>query len=339
MVEFAGWSMPLHYGSQMDEHQQVRSAAGCFDVSHMVVWDVEGAAAEALLLKLVANDVGRLKDVGAALYGVLLNDAGGVIDDLIAYRRDAGFRVVTNAGTRDRVISWVLRHAREVDAVVRVRDDLGIIAVQGPAALDRYAAATGASVTGVETFTCVESEDVMTARTGYTGEDGVEVILPREKSVELWQALVDVGVAPIGLAARDTLRLEAGLNLSGQDMDESVNPLEAGLGWTVAWEPASRQFVGREAVEALREGRPAQRLVGLVLEDKGVMRAGLKVATAQGDGIVTSGIFSPTLGYSIALARVPRRARGACEVEIRDRRKAARIVKPPFVRNGQQVFE
>jgi aminomethyltransferase len=338
LVPFAGWNMPLHYGSQINEHHLVRRAAGVFDVSHMAIIDLVGAGSAAFLQRLVANDVGRLTEVGKALYGVLLNPAGGVIDDLIVYRRAAGYRVVSNAGTRARVLAWLAEHNRE--GVQIAERDLAMLAIQGPQALAQFVAVT--RWTGLEAlapFSASERDDWMVARTGYTGEDGIEVLLPGVDAVTLWQDLVAAGVAPVGLGARDTLRLEAGLNLYGQDMDETTSPLVANLGWTVAWQPQARAFIGRAALEAQRSAGVRARLTGLVMEARGVLRHGQVVRTGSGEGIITSGIFSPTLGYSIALARVPKAAAGACEVEIRGKWLPARIVSPPFVRKGAKVFD
>ncbi|MEQ9005487.1 MAG: glycine cleavage system aminomethyltransferase GcvT [Pseudomonadales bacterium] len=338
MVDFAGWEMPLHYGSQIGEHHAVRNGAGMFDVSHMAVIDLPGAAAGSLLQRLVANDVGRLDAVGRALYGVMLNEGGGVIDDLIVYRRPDGYRVVSNAGTRAKVLAWLAAQNRE--GVTVAETPLAMVAVQGPEAIDRFEAATGwRGVAEIAPFRAVEQDGWMVARTGYTGEDSVEVMLPGDAAVGLWRALAEAGVTPAGLGARDTLRLEAGLNLYGQDMDETVSPLEANLGWTIAWKPETRDFVGRAALARQRADGVKRRLTGLVLEERGVLRHGQRVETGAGDGEVTSGIFSPTLGYSIALARVPRDAQGECRVDMRGRWKTARLVKPPFVRHGKQVFE
>ncbi len=338
MVDFAGWSMPLHYGSQIAEHNAVRRQAGMFDVSHMTIVDIEGPRARALLERLLANDVGRLGATGQALYGLLLNESGGIIDDLIVYRRQGGYRAVVNAATRAPVLDWIAAHNDE-GAEVAERQ-LAMIAVQGPEAIGRFAAATGwADLEGLAAFSAVEREGWMVARTGYTGEDGVEVVLPDSEAVALWQRLQAEGVQPAGLGARDTLRLEAGLNLYGQDMDQSTNPLVSNLAWTIAWTPEARGFIGRQALEAARAAGVQEKLTGLVLEQRGVLRAGQNVLTGQGEGVVTSGIFSPTLGYSIALARLPRSATGECQVEIRGKLLSARIVKPPFVRGGKKIFE
>ncbi len=338
MVDFAGWEMPLHYGSQIAEHRAVRASAGVFDVSHMTVVDIAGEGALPFLRRLVANDVAKLKGPGKALYGVLLNESGGIIDDLIVYRRESGYRAVVNASTRDKVLDWLAAHRS--DGVELAERDLAMLAVQGPEALARFQAASGwRQVDEIAPFTVREQGDWMVARTGYTGEDGVEVILPAADAESLWRALLEAGVQPSGLGARDTLRLEAGLNLYGQDMDETTSPLVSNLAWTVAWAPEERTFVGREALERERARGPATRLTGLVLEARGVLRHGQRVVTEAGEGVVTSGIFSPTLGYSIALARLPRSARGECQVVVRGKLMTARIVKPPFVRQGKKVFD
>ena len=335
MVDFAGWSMPVNYGSQIEEHQAVRTAAGMFDVSHMTIIDVEGAGAEAYLRRLVANDVAKL-EVNGALYGALLNERGGVLDDLIVYRLEAGYRCVVNASTRDKVLDWFKQHA--TDDASFAEQDLAMVAVQGPDAVGLASEALGAALAEAKPFTALAAGDALIGRTGYTGEDGVEVMLPADAAVALWQKLGAAGVAPAGLGARDTLRLEAGLNLYGQDLDEDTSPLASNIGWTIAWDPADRDFIGRSAIEPER-GQNEQKLTGLLLQDKGVLRHGQVVTTPAGDGIITSGTFSPTMGASIALARIPRAAKGDCQVDIRGKLKQARIVKPPFVRNGKILVE
>lgn len=331
MVPFAGWSMPLHYGSQVAEHHAVRQGVGMFDVSHMRVIDVEGTGATYFLRKVFAGDVARLQ-AGRALYGVLLNDDAGIIDDAIVYRMEAGYRIVANASTSERVRSWLARHADD-QTHLHPHQDLAMLAVQGPQAIACLRNATGYDADELGRFAFAWHEGSMVARTGYTGEDGVEVLVPAGEAPSLWRRIVEAGATPAGLGARDTLRLEAGLNLHGHDMDESTPPTAVGLGWTVAWgedDEPTRHFIGREALE--RQRRPEQVLRGVVLEGRGVMREGFTVLTERGEGVVTSGIFSPTLGYSIALARLPRGAKGACHVQIRNREVPGRIVRPPFVR-------
>ena len=338
MVPFAGWTMPLNYGSQIAEHHEVRRGAGMFDVSHMTITDLEGADARGLLGRLFANDVAKAAP-GRAVYGVLLNASGGIIDDVIVYGRDPGYRVVSNAATREKVRDWLHVHAAHLDVDLRGREDLALIAIQGPNAMTAFSAATSMDVSDLRPFSVRERNGWMVARTGYTGEDGVEVALPVDQAPALWRRLSDTGVACAGLAARDTLRLEAGLLLYGQDMDDATSPLESNLGWTVAWDPPERDFVGREALAGQRSRGPGRVLRGVVLTGRGVMRHGQRLETNAGDGVVTSGIFSPTLGYSIGFARLPRGATGDCLIEIRNSNIPGRIVRPPFVRHGKQVFK
>ena len=338
MVPFAGWSMPLNYGSQIAEHHAVRRAAGMFDVSHMTITDLTGAGGRELLARVFANDVAKAAP-GRAVYGVLPNRTGGIVDDVIVYGRDPGYRVVSNAGTHEKVLAWLRVHAGGFGVEVQERHDVSLIAVQGPKALSAFCAATGMDAEDLRTFWVRERDGWMVARTGYTGEDGVEVALPDDQAGALWQRLSNAGVTPAGLGARDTLRLEAGFLLYGQDMDETTSVLESNLGWTVAWDPPERDFVGREAL-ARQQSRGSERaLRGVVLAGRGVIRPGQRVETNAGDGTVTSGTFSPTLGYSIGFARLPRGATGDCLIEIRGSDIPGRIVRPPFVRQGKQVFK
>ncbi|MYE80942.1 MAG: glycine cleavage system aminomethyltransferase GcvT [Gammaproteobacteria bacterium] len=340
MVPFTGWEMPLHYGSQVAEHHAVRTDAGMFDVSHMSVTDVSGRGARAFLRHVVANDVARLASPGKALYGALLNEEGGVVDDVIVYRLPDRYRVVSNAGTRERVVPWLSNRAGAFEVALRERRDLAMLAVQGPQALGRFREATGrGEADGLGSFDACESGDWMIGRTGYTGEDGIEVLVPAEAAEALWESLLRAGVAPAGLGARDTLRLEAGLNLHGQDMDESVTPLESNMAWTVAWDPPERDFVGRAALEARRREAWREKLTGVVLEERGVLRRAMAVRTETDAGVLTSGAFSPTLGHGIGLARLPRSARGAVGIDVRGAARAGRIVRPPFVRHGKRVFK
>ena len=346
VVDFAGWDMPLHYGSQLDEHRAVRSHAGLFDVSHMCAVDVSGDRARDFLRHLLANDVARLTP-GMALYSCLLNEQGGVLDDLIVYRRERGYRVVVNAGTRDADLAWMRLHASRFEVEVHERAELAMLAVQGPAARSLAADALDAVLGGepgpqalaLEPFTALDrGDELFLARTGYTGEDGFEVALPAERAAALATRLSEAGVTPAGLGARDTLRLEAGMNLYGSDMDAGVTPLECGLAWTVAFEPDSRDFIGREALERQRASGVGRTRVGLVLEDRGVLRSHQVVYAEGGQGETTSGTFSPTLGVAIALARVPAGTRGVVDVEVRGKRLRARVVRPPFVRNGKSCL-
>lgn len=345
IVDFAGWDMPLHYGSQIQEHHTVRKSAGMFDVSHMVVIDFHGTKTRDFLRHLLANDVAKLKDPGKALYSCMLNPDGGVIDDLIVYYlEDDYFRMVVNAATRDKDLAWIQQQANTYNLEINERSDLSMIAVQGPEARAKAVSLLSAEeqelASGLKPFFGVQLENLFVARTGYTGEDGFEIIVANTDAAELWQALLDAGVAPIGLGARDTLRLEAGMNLYGTDMDETVSPLLAGLGWTIAWSPEDRDFIGRAALQAQKEAGIEQKFVGLYLERRGVLRGHQKVLLNDGgEGEITSGTFSPTLENAIAMARVPANAEGHCEVEIRGKRIPAKIVKLPFVRQGKILIE
>ena len=341
MVDFAGWDMPIHYGSQLDEHHTVRRDAGMFDVSHMRAVDVAGCDAQAWLRKLVANDVAKLTLPGKALYSCLLNPEGGVIDDLIIYFfSPTHYRIVVNAGTADKDLAWMLKQAESFNVSVTGRPELAMIAVQGPNARTKFWTAFPAAKAvseGLVVFQAAEWNDWMIARTGYTGEDGFEITLPAADAPVAWKKLLAAGVAPIGLGARDTLRLEAGMNLYGQDMDEKTSPLEAGLTWTIDLKDADRDFIGKSVVVARRATR---QFVGLLLEDRGVLRSHQQVITKQGNGETTSGSFSPTLQRSIALARVPMGVNigDEVEVEIRDKRLKARVVKPNFARHGKALI-
>jgi aminomethyltransferase len=345
LVDFAGWEMPINYGSQIEEHNTVRQDAGMFDVSHMTVVDLNGERTREFLRYLLANNVDRLKDSGKALYSCMLNEDGGVIDDLIVYfLRDDYFRMVVNAGTRDKDLAWLNKQAAAFDVTVSERPELAMIAVQGPNAREKTLPLLNATVrtaaSGLQPFYGVFDGDWFIARTGYTGEDGFEIILPAADAAGFWRQLRAAGVRPTGLGARDTLRLEAGMNLYGSDMDETISPLEAALGWTIAWEPAARDFIGRAALERQRQQGASRKLVGLVLEGKGVLRNHQKViAAGDGEGEITSGSFSPTLQRAIAFARVPGATGETCQVDVRGRLLTARVVKPPFVRNGQAQIE
>ncbi len=338
MVDFGGWELPINYGSQIEEHHQVRRAAGMFDVSHMTVVDLEGEQAREFLSYLLANDVAKLAQPGKALYSCMLQHDGGVIDDLITYYLDETFfRMVVNAATRAKDLDWIRKQAVNFGIRTSERPELAMIAVQGPEACEAVigllpdAAAIAAGKLGP--FYSARLDDWFVARTGYTGEDGFEISLPAEASVSLWNRLLEVGVKPCGLGARDTLRLEAGMNLYGQDMDERVTPLASGLAWTVAMKD-ERMFIGRRALEDQQAHGVERKFVGLVLQDKGVLRHGQKVVTDAGEGILTSGSFSPTLQRSIGLARIPVDVNELCTVEIRGRLLEAKIVKPPFARAG-----
>jgi aminomethyltransferase len=345
MVDFGGWDMPVQYSSQIGEHHAVRRAAGVFDVSHMCVIDLKGDRVRPFLEKLLANDVGKLRERGKALYSCMLTESGGVIDDLIVYYLgEQWFRVVVNAGTRDKDLAWIRQQAQPFGVDVQERADLAMVAIQGPEARAKFAkllsAAGAKEALALGTFVGREIDGWFVARTGYTGEDGFEVMLPAKDVVRVWRALNELGVASCGLGARDTLRLEAGMNLYGNDMDETRNPLESGLAWTVAFEPAARDFIGRKALEQVKAAGNVPKLVGLLLEDRGVLRSHQKViVSGVGEGETTSGTFSPTLERSIAFARVPAGTGDRVQVDIRGKLLNASVVKPPFVRFGKPRIE
>ena len=342
MVDFFGWDMPINYGSQIEEHHAVRRDAGMFDVSHMTIVDVKGPQAQAYLRYLLANDVAKLQDKGKALYSGMLNEAGGVVDDLIVYFfDDTNYRLVVNSATKQKDLDWLAAKAEGFTVTITERDEFAMIAVQGPNAKAKagqlFSAAQNEAVAGMKPFYGVQAEDLFIATTGYTGEAGYEIMVPNDQAADFWQALLDLGVAPCGLGARDTLRLEAGMNLYGQDMDETISPLEANMGWTITWEPTDRDFVGRDILTA-QKAAGTDKLVGLVMREKGVLRAGQKVTVAGGEGIITSGTFSPTLGHSVALARVASSVTDHAEVEMRKKWVKVEVVKPSFVRNGKSVL-
>jgi len=341
-VDFGGWEMPLHYGSQIEEHHAVRRDSGMFDVSHMLAVDVLGSDARKFLLEILANNIDRLTRPGKALYSCMLNSRAGVIDDLIVYfLEDSAFRLVVNAGTAEKDLEWMALQRDRISPNVEIvpRRELAMIAVQGPRAREKFWSAWPSLRTAtenIESFFAVQDNDWMIARTGYTGEDGFEITLPASQAMSLWNALLAYDVAPAGLGARDTLRLEAGMNLYGQDMDENVTPMESGLGWTVDLK-TPREFIGKSVIV---DFTPHRKMTGLVLQERGVLRAHQNVETKYGEGQVTSGTFSPTLGVSIALARVPVEVEVGSDVgvEVRGRRLRARTVRYPFIRNGQSLI-
>ncbi|OOS04220.1 aminomethyltransferase [Moraxella cuniculi DSM 21768] len=347
LIDFGGWELPVNYGSQIAEHEAVRTDAGMFDVSHMLVTDVTGDNAKAFFQKLIANDVAKLTFVGKALYSAMLNDNGGVMDDLIVYRmneEETAYRIVSNGATREKDSAQFAKIAQEFGIILTPRYDVAMLAVQGPKAIEKLLTVKpewADKVNALKPFVGADIGDGwFVARTGYTGEDGVEVILPAEKSGEFFQALAKAGVKPCGLGARDTLRMEAGMNLYGNDMTDEVSPLEAGMAWTVDLKDENRDFVGKSALMALKSAGVTVKQVGLLLEGKGVMRAGMKVVTDAGSGITTSGVFSPSLNQSIAIARVPVDFTGErTKVIMRGKEVEVRVLKLPFVRNGQKQFD
>jgi aminomethyltransferase len=341
MVDFGGWDMPVNYGSQIDEHHDVRNGVGMFDVSHMTVVDIHGPQARSFLQYLLANDVAKLTRQGKALYSCMLNEAAGIIDDLIVYFIDAqNYRLVVNASTREKDLAWIEQQAKPFDVTVSERPQLAMIAVQGPKARQKVCPILpdrlGLSAAEIKPFSACWFGEWFVGRTGYTGEDGFEIMLPDDKAEGFWNQLLEVGVKPCGLGARDTLRLEAGMNLYGQDMDEDKNPLESGLAWTVAWQPNDRDFIGRSALEAIKKQGLSHKFVGLLLEEKGVLRGHQTVVLDDAStGEITSGGYSPTMERSIALARVPANIGETCKIDMRGKLKEATVVKPCFVRQGK----
>jgi len=341
MVDFHGWALPLHYGSQLAEHQQVRTAAGLFDVSHMTVTDIIGSQARALLRTLLANDIDRLGQTGQALYSCMLNPEGGVIDDLLVYLLAPGqYRIISNSTTRRAVVEWITNNCGGLDITLEPRPELAILALQGPAAARLLATALPqlAAAETLPRFYGSTIGDCFISRTGYTGEDGFELLTSADTANRYWAALIAAGVSPAGLGARDTLRLEAGFSLYGQDLDSTHTPFDSGLSWTVNLTDPTRAFIGRAALERQLGAGPTQRFVGIVLQQRGVLRPGLTVTTAEGDsGQLTSGGFSPTLQQAIGLARLPIGDSTACQITIRRQEKPATVVKLPFVRSGKTV--
>lgn len=343
MVNFHDWDMPLHYGSQIEEHHAVRTHAGMFDVSHMTIVDILGAGGRQFLRKLLTNDVDQLHHSGRALYSCMCNEHGGILDDLIVYQRASdSYRVILNSATRQRDLAWIQKKSQGFSVGLQERNELAMLAVQGPDAMTKtMEILTPAQIDAVSTLTQFESVDVdnwFFARTGYTGEDGLEIIVPAADMSNLWSALSSLGIKPCGLAARDTLRLEAGMLLYGQDMDEWTTPLESGLSWTVKWQPEERDFIGMGALLSQKQQGVKRKLVGLILDEKGVMRAGQRVVIPGAvDGIITSGTYSPTLQKSIALARVPMETSEQVMIDIRGKLIPATVGKPRFVKQGKPL--
>ncbi len=346
LVDFSGWNLPIHYGSQIKEHEFVRTDAGMFDVSHMAITDVKGEGAKAWLQYLLANDVDKLKIVGKALYSPMLNSDAGVIDDLIVYLMNeeaTEYRIVSNAATREKDSAHFVKTSQDFAVQLSPRSDLAMLAVQGPQAIAKLCNVKPewqATVADLKPFQGADMGDKwFVARTGYTGEDGVEVILPAEAANEFFAQLQQAGVNPCGLGSRDTLRMEAGMNLYGHDMNEETSPLAAGMGWTIAWSD-DRDFIGKAPLAEQKANGIAVKQVGIVLESRGVLREGMEVTVpGVGTGVLTSGTFSPSLKLSIGIARVPKATESTAQVDIRGTLTDVRIIKLPFVRNGQKQFD
>ena len=336
IVDFGGWALPVNYGSQVDEHHAVRRSCGMFDVSHMTVSDVTGEQTLPFLSLLLANDINKITNTqGKALYSCMLNHEAGVIDDLIVYYlNDQHCRLVTNAGTNEKDMAWLLTQAEGFDVAVTEQPQLALLAVQGPNAItkacDSVSNEFAQVIQQLQRFQGRFHKECFVGRTGYTGEDGLEFIATEDEITALWQSLLDNKVQPCGLGARDTLRLEAGMALYGNDLDEAHSPLDSGLSWTVSL--SDREFIGKTSLTQ----PPEFSMIGLVLEDRGVLRSQQQVFIGQQTiGAITSGTFSPTLEKSIALARVSHSHKpnigDTITVAVRNKMLTARVVKYPFI--------
>ncbi len=344
MAPFGGWDMPVHYGSQIEEHHAVRNDAGMFDVCHMTAVDIRGSEAKPFLRHLLANDVGKLETPGKALYSCMLKEDGGIIDDLIVYfMSDDWYRMVVNAATTDKDVAWLERQAEGSDITIQPRRDLGMIAVQGPNAREKALPLLPGDLreaaSQLPPFHAATNGEWFVGRTGYTGEDGFEILLPEDQVVALWKALVDAGARPCGLGARDTLRLEAGMNLYGADMNEDTSPLESGLAWTAPLGDLERDFIGRSALVVQKVTGNLPKFTGVLLEGRGVLRNHQKLYDGEREvGEITSGGFSPTLERAIGLARIAADVGDSISVDIRGKKLPVKLVKPPFVRNGKSCI-
>ena len=336
MVNFSNWEMPISYTSLIEEHNAVRNTAGIFDVSHMSVFDLDGGDQVAFLERIFANDIKKISQENKALYGVLLNEEGKILDDLIIYHANDKFRLVSNCSTREQNRQWYKKHAVEFGVKVIERCDMGILAIQGPDALKKVLAIKGidSQISNLQSFECMFEGDNLYAKTGYTGEDGFELVVARSSISNFWDQTLALGCVPIGLGARDTLRLEAGLNLYGNDMTINNHPYESNLGWTIDMSDASRQFIGKEALSSINLSK-SKKIVGIILQDKGVLRSGYEITHDQGKGVVLSGSYSPTLQSSIGLARVDQGYQRHGKVMIRNKLLNIDFVSPRFLRQGK----
>ena len=333
MVNFSNWEMPISYSSLIEEHNAVRNAVGVFDVSHMSIFDFDGGDQVAFFEKIFANDVKKISKGNKAIYGALLNEKGGILDDLIIYNANDKFRLVSNCSTRNQNRQWFEKHAVEFGVKVIERSDMGILAIQGPNAMDKILAIKeiDAEVNDLQSFGCMFDDEKLYAKTGYTGEDGLELIVPNTAINDLWNQALDLGCVPIGLGARDTLRLEAGLNLYGNDMTIYNHPYESNLGWTIDMSDKTRQFIGKDALLSIDQSK-SKKIVGVILREKGILRSGYEITHEHGKGIILSGSFSPTLKSSIGLARVDQGYQENGKVFIRNKALNIDFVSPRFIR-------
>ena len=340
MTDFHGWDMPLYYTSILEEHQAVRNALGLFDISHMGQVIVTGPDACRTLNHLMVSDISQVGE-GRACYTLMLNPEGGILDDLIIYRLgEEDYLVIVNCGNRTSDVEWLHAHKQGQTTITNISEGRAILAVQGPRAEGLVGRLADRGVTAIGYFRfahgAVAGVPALISRSGYTGEDGFELYVPAAETARLWQALLDAGaadgVAPIGLGARDTLRLEMRYTLYGNDIDQTTNPLEAGLGWAV--KPAKGEFIGRDAIERVRAEGPRRRLVGLEMADRSIARHEYAVVKdGRHIGVITSGSYGPSVDRSIALAYIePAHAAVGTElaVEIRGQARAGRVVRTPF---------
>ncbi len=327
MVPFAGWEMPVQYAGVIPEHRAVRTDAGAFDVSHMGQIHVEGPASADFLQAMLSNDIDRLAD-GEAQYTLLTNEDGGIVDDLIAYRLGPGhYLLVVNAGNREAAYAWLKEHEARGTEVRDASDEYALVAVQGPSSLDRLGLAEAAPFT--HAMGELDGIELMVCRTGYTGEAGVELLSPSEDGATLWDAVLQRGVAPCGLGARDTLRLEVCYPLHGSDITPETDAISAGLGWVCALET---EFTGAPALRRVKDAGPERRLVAFTMEEKAIPRQGMPIA---GGGEVTSGTHSPSLDVGIGMGYVPTARADAgteLEIDVRGKPRRARVVKKPIYR-------
>ncbi len=336
MVNFFEWEMPISYSSAIEEHNAVRNDIGIFDVSHMTIFDLDGGDQLAFLEYIFANDIKKISTSNKAIYGVLLNEYGGILDDLIIYHAENKFRLVSNCSTREQNKDWFEKYAKQFNVSVIERSDMVILAVQGPNALKKIHEIKGISfeVQNIEPFGCIFDDDNLFARTGYTGEDGFELIVKNSEIENFWMQAIELGFTPIGFGARDTLRLEAGLNLYGNDMTINNHPYESNLGWTIDMTDKNRQFIGKEALLSIDQ-KQTKKLVGVILRDKGVLRAGYEISHDQGSGKILSGSFSPTLQSSIGLARVHQGYAETGKVFIRNKELKIKFISPRLFRHDK----
>ena len=337
IVDFGGWSMPINYGSQINEHKVVRSDVGIFDVSHMSIFDLSGSEQAKFLKYLLPNDVDKIKNSGRALYSPLLNNDGGVLDDLIVYNLGTHYRIISNCATRSQNHDWFVKQSESYDVKIKLMNDLSIIAIQGPNSINLLDKIGIHDLDRMSDFDVKIYNSSMIAKTGYTGEEGFEVVIENSDVESFWLSLLEAGASAIGLGARDTLRLEAGLNLYGTDMDTNNNPYESNLAWTIDLNDKKRDFIGKRALEEINKDA-CKELKGIILRDKGILRSHQLIEHKAGNGEILSGTYSPSFGFSIAFARLDKGHDGEGKVKIRNNEFKVEIVSPPFMRKGKMLI-